>query len=179
LDTSHRGSGCVGPCGPPSVHASDDSFGEFAPVFDDPEQGLPSYSSFDGDDHKPFAERGDPPFFGPNFNGGGSGSSSPGGAPKIFTGVGGAPTGFLGKPPPPSDGSSPAGGGTTPPGGGDSPPSGGTTPPGGGTTPPGGGVTPPGGGGPLPAVPEPAAWALFLIGVGAVGAALRATRPPR
>ena len=47
---------------------------------------------------------------------------------------------------------------------------------GGGGIPPGGGVGPPGGGSP-PSVPEPAAWALFLIGAGAIGAALRASRP--
>lgn len=62
------------------------------------------------------------------------------------------------------------------------PPGGG---PGGGVTSPGGGVVPPGGGEPpivappTPpteppiAVPEPAAWALMLLGFGAVGAALR------
>ncbi|HEY1926447.1 MAG TPA: PEP-CTERM sorting domain-containing protein [Caulobacteraceae bacterium] len=165
LGDPHGRGGCVGPCEAAPVHAPDDSSAGLLPVFDDPGQGLPVNFSFGGDDgHKLFND-GDAPFFGSDPMGGGLADRGSG-LPPFFTGVGGVPTGFLGKPPPSS-------GGTTPPGGGTTPPGGGTTPPGGGTLPP------PGGGGSPPTVPEPTAWALFLIGVGAVGAALRTTRPPR
>lgn len=74
--------------------------------------------------------------------------------------------------PPGSPGNGPSGNGPSgsgPPGGG--PPGGG--PPGGGA--PGGG--PPGGGPPTsPAVPEPDVWVMMLIGVAAIGGALRARR---
>jgi hypothetical protein len=160
----HGRGGCVGPCEAAPVHSPGDSSAGFLPVLDFPSQGPPANFPSDGDDRHRLFNSGDAPFFGSDPMGGGL-AFRQSGVPPIFTGGGGIPTGFLGKPPPSSDG-------TTPPGGGNTPPGGGTTPPGGVTTPPGGGVSPPG-------VPEPTAWALFLVGVGAVGAALRATRPPR
>lgn len=178
LSDPHDRGGCVGPCEAAPVHAPGDSSAGGLPVFDEPSQGLPVNFSFDGDDGHRLFNDGDAPFLGSDPMGGGLAYRGSG-VPPFFTGAGGMPTAFLGKSPPSSDGTTPTGGGTTPPGGGNSPPGGGTTPPGGGTTPPGGGTMPPGGGGSLPGVPEPTAWALFVVGVGAVGAALRASRPPR
>ena len=170
----HRGdSGCKNSCGAAPVHSSADTFGDSLPVLGDFDQSTAmKLASDDGDTHRLFQDGPDPPFFGNNFGGGGSGSHGAG-YPPIFTGVGGRPPTFPGNPPP-----KPPGGGKIPPppGGGTTPPGGGSEPPGGGTTPPGGGPTPPGGGS-VPGVPEPAAWALFMIGAGAIGAALRASRP--
>jgi len=64
------------------------------------------------------------------------------------------------------------------------PPPGGGFPPGGGDTPPGGGGdTPPGGGGDTPpptvAVPEPATWAMMILGMGMAGYAIRRRRRAR
>lgn len=107
----------------------------------------------------------------PDSNTGGGGGGGGGGGPGVPT----EPT-VPGLPTPPVV--------VTPPDGGDQPPI--ILPPTGGdnpttpvvTLPPGGGVTP-GGGTPTDAVPEPATWAMLILGFGLVGAAARRRRLQR
>ncbi|HEY2048534.1 MAG TPA: PEPxxWA-CTERM sorting domain-containing protein [Caulobacteraceae bacterium] len=147
---SDCGASCAGP-----VHGVYDGGGAFAPpITPDPSPGgVPGPDGPDGDQGHTINGGYDSGHI-PGMGGGPFESSQRGPTPSFFTGTGGSPSGFLGSKPavstPPTD--------TTPPPTDTTPPTG-TTP----TT-------------PTVAVPEPATWAFMLVGLGAVGAALRSRR---